>query len=101
MGGIAVGIINCVMHATTIEMSALFLLDDLFVSAGTFGYSIRRIVNLAVCLAATLLYSLSEYAVYQAVALLYFLSVPVSVYVLAYFVQCMPWQNREVFLEEG
>lgn len=100
LSGIAVGIINCVMHATTIEMSALLLLDDLFGSAVAFGYSIRRIVNLAVCLAATLLYSLSEYAVYQAVSLLYLVSVPVSVYVLQYFVQCMPWQEREVFLQE-
>ena len=100
LSGIAVGILNCVMHATTIEMSALLLLNDLFASTVAFGYSNRRIVNLVVCLVATLLFSLSEYAMYQMVALLYLLSVPVSVYVLAYFFRCMPWKRKELFLEE-
>lgn len=100
LSGVFIGIINCVMHSTTIEMSSRLLLDDLFGSSVALGYSIRRIVNLSVCLLATWLYSLSEYAVYQAVALFYALSVPVSFYVLASYLKCMPWQEREVILDE-
>lgn len=101
LSSIAIGVINCVMHATTIEMSALILLDDLFASAVAIGYSIRRIVNLSVALVATLLYSLNEFAVYQTVAFLYFLSVPVSVWILQFYVKCMPWQKRDVILDQS
>uniref|UniRef100_A0A7S2HSK5 Uncharacterized protein n=1 Tax=Helicotheca tamesis TaxID=374047 RepID=A0A7S2HSK5_9STRA len=100
LSGVLIGIINCVLHSTAIEMSSCLLLDNLFGSAVAIGYSIRRIVNLSVALLAMLLYSLSEYAVYQAVALFYALSVPVSFYILACYVKCMPWQNREVILDE-
>mmetsp|Transcript_23388 Transcript_23388/g.35441 ORF Transcript_23388/g.35441 Transcript_23388/m.35441 type:complete len:155 (+) Transcript_23388:78-542(+) len=91
---------NCVMHSTTIEMCSRLLLDDLFGSSVAIGYSVRRVVNVSVCLLATLLYSLSEYAVYQAVALFYALSVPVSFYFLASYLKCMPWQKREVILDK-
>ncbi len=97
--GVAVGIVNCVMHATTIEMAAMLLPEDLFGSAVAWGYSFRRITNLMVCLMATGLYSLSEHLVYQVIATVYALSVPGSIYVLAFYIKCMPWQKREVVFE--
>jgi len=101
LSSIAIGVVNCVMHATTIEMSARILLDDSFASAVAIGYSMRRIVNLSVALVATLLYSLNEFAVYQTVACLYILSVPVSVWILEFYVKCMPWQKKYVILDQS
>jgi len=97
--GVAVGIVNCVMHATTIEMAAMLLPEDLFGSAVAWGYSFRRLTNLAVCLLATGLYSINEHSVYLFIACVYALSVPASIYVLAVYIKCMPWQKREVVFE--
>ena len=98
--GIAIGIVNCVMHATTIEMAALLLPEDLFESAVAWGYSFRRITNLLVCLMATGLYGVSPYLVYQVIATVYLLFVPPSIYVLGRYMKCMPWQKREVVFEK-
>lgn len=101
LSGILIGLVNSVLHSTVIEMTALILPEDLFQSAVAWGYFFKRITNLAVCLIATLLYIWSEYAVYQTIAFLYLLSVPVSIYVLAWFVKCMPWQmDREILFSE-
>ena len=97
--GVLVGIVNCVMHATTIEMAAMLLPEDLFGAAVAWGYSFRRITNLMVCLMATGLYSLSPHLVYQVIASIYAFSVPGSIYVLAFYIKCMPWQKREVVFE--
>lgn len=99
--GVGVGIVNCVMHATTIEMAALLLPEDLFGSAVAWGYSFRRITNLFVCLCATGLYSVSEFLVYQCIAAIYLISVPASIYILAKYIKCMPWQDREVVFEKS
>jgi len=97
--GVGVGIVNCVMHATTIEMAAMLLPEDLFGAAVAWGYSFRRLTNLAVCLLATGLYSINEHSVYQFIACVYAFSVPASIYVLAVYIKCMPWQKREVVFE--
>jgi len=94
--GVTIGIVNCLMHATIVEMTALLLPEDLFESALATGYSLRRITNLSVCLISTLLYSANRYSVYLMVMLVFLLFVPVSLYVLAIYVKCMPWQKREV-----
>jgi hypothetical protein len=94
--GVTIGIVNCLMHATIVEMTALLLPEDLFESALATGYSLRRITNLSVCLISTLLYSANRYSVYLMVMLVFLLFVPVSLYVLALDVKCMPWQKREV-----
>lgn len=99
ISAVFVGIVNCLMHATTIEMTAMLLPEDLFDEAIAWGYTMRRITNVLVIFAATFLYELNPHAVYQTIASLYLLSIPISIYILTFYIKCMPWQKRTVVFE--
>jgi len=99
ISAVFIGIVNGLMHATTIEMTALLLPEDLFDEAVAWGYTMRRITNVLVIFAATFLYELNEHAVYLTIASLYLLSIPISAYILAFYIKCMPWQKRNVVFE--